>query len=167
MFDKWNGFLEEHDLDWMKCKSVTNDGAAAMQDCTNGIIQKIKKVSPDCVSNHCMIHLEALVVKKLKHDKNQRSELEIVLSIMKKVVNFVSSHSKKQRMFSELCKDMEANELMLLYHSEERWLSRGKVLKQVFQLRDELSTFLTQERHQMAANFEDIFWLTKLSNSNI
>ena len=163
MFDKWNGFLEEHDLDWTKYKSVTNDGAAAMQGCTNGVIQKIKKVSPNCVSNHCMIHRAALVVKKLKHDKNQRSKLEIVLSIMKKVVNFVSFHSKKQRMFSELCKDMEANELRLLYHSEERWLSRGKVLKQVFQLCNELSTFLTQERHPMAANFEDIFWLTKLS----
>ena len=101
-------------------------------------------------------------MKKLNHDKNQRSELEIVLSDIKEVVNFVRSHSKKQRMFSELCKDMEANELRLLYHSEVRWLSR-KVLKRVFQLRNELSTFLTQERHQMAANFEDIFWLTKLS----
>ena len=101
-------------------------------------------------------------MKKISHDKNQRSGLEIVLGDIKKVVNFVRSHLKKQNI-SELCKDMEANELRLLYHSEIRWLSRGKVLKRVFQLRNELSTFLTQERHSMAANFEDIFWLTKLS----
>ena len=67
-------------------------------------------------------------------------------------------------MFSELCKDMQPNELKLLYHAEIRWLSRGKVLKQsVFQLRNKLSGFLSQERHPMAANFKDIFWLTKLS----
>ena len=110
-----------------------------------------------------MIHREALVVKKLNHDNNQRSELEIVLSDIVKVVNFVRSHSKKHRMFSELCKNMEANQLRLLYHAEVRWLSRGKVLKRIFQLPNELSTFLTQERHPMSANFEDIYWLAKLS----
>ena len=120
-----------------------------MQGCTNGVVQKIKKASPDCVSNHCMIHREALVVKKLNHDKNQRSELEIVLSDIVKVVNFVRYHSKKHRMFSQLCKNMEANQLRLLYHAEVRWLSRGKVLKRIFQLRNELSTFLTQERVNM------------------
>ena len=110
-----------------------------------------------------MIHREALVVKKLNHDKNQRSELEIVLSDIVKVVNFVRYHSKKHRMFSELCKNMEANQLRLLYHAEVCWLSMGKVLKRIFQLRNELSTFLTQERHPMSANFEDIYWLAKLS----
>ena len=70
-----------------------------MQGCTNGVVQKIKKVSLDCVSDHCMVHLEALVVKKLNHDKNQRSELDIVLSDIIKAVNFGRYHSKKHRMF--------------------------------------------------------------------
>ena len=80
MFDKLNEFIEEHDLDWTKCKSITTNGAAAMQGCTNGVVQKIKIVSPDCISNHCTIHREALVVKKLSHDKNQRSELRLFLA---------------------------------------------------------------------------------------
>ena len=80
-----------------------------------------------------MILKEALVVKKLNHDKNQiLSELEIVLCDMIKVVNFVGSHMKKHKMFSELCKNMEANQLRLLYHVEACWLSRGKVLKRYF-----------------------------------
>ena len=38
MFDKLNEFIEKHDLDWTKCKSVTTDGVAAMQGCTNGVV---------------------------------------------------------------------------------------------------------------------------------
>ena len=87
-----------------------------------------KKSFTGCVSNHCMIHREALVVKRLNYDKNQRSVLEIVLGDIIKVVNFVRSHSKKHRMFSELCKDMEASELRLSYHAKVRQLLRGKVL---------------------------------------
>ena len=63
IFDRLNKFFEKHGLDWTKCKSVTTDGAALMQGSTNGVIRKIKNVSPECVSNHCMIHREVLVLK--------------------------------------------------------------------------------------------------------
>ena len=84
------------------------------------IALKNKKSFTGCVSNHCMIHREALVVKKFNHDKNQRSELEIVLSDTIKVVNIFRSHSKKHKMLSELCKNMQANELKLLYRAKVR-----------------------------------------------
>ena len=42
MFDKLNEFFEKHDLNWMKCKSGTTDGAAAMQGSTNKAVQKKK-----------------------------------------------------------------------------------------------------------------------------
>ena len=70
IFDKLNQFFEEHDLDWKKCRSVTTHGVATMQGSTNGVIRKIKNVSPECVSNHCMIHREALVLERLKHGTN-------------------------------------------------------------------------------------------------
>ena len=66
IFDRLNQFIEEYGLNWTKCKSVTTDRAAAMQGSTNEVIQKIKNVSSECVSNHCMIHREALVPKKIE-----------------------------------------------------------------------------------------------------
>ena len=42
ILDRLNQFFEEHDLDWTKRKSITTDGAAAMQDSTNGVIRKSK-----------------------------------------------------------------------------------------------------------------------------
>ena len=40
---------------------------------------------------------------------------------------------------------------------------RGKVLKRVFRLRQELCAFLAQHKHPMVINLQDNFWLAKLS----
>jgi len=58
------------------------------------------------------------VVKRLKEENKQRSCLEIALDDVIKIVNFIRSHSKKHRMFSELRKDMEADAMRLLHHAE-------------------------------------------------
>jgi len=88
----------------MKYKSVATDWAVAMQGSTNGVVQKIKNVFLDCVSNHCMIHWGALVVKQLTQENNQWWSLEIDLDDVIKIVSFIRAHSKKHKMFSELCK---------------------------------------------------------------
>ena len=43
-------------------------------------------------------------------ENNQRPGLEIVLDDVIKIVNFICSHSKKHRMFSDVCKDMEGTQ---------------------------------------------------------
>ena len=42
IFDRLNQFCEEHGLDWTKGKSVSTDGAAAMQGSANAVIEKSK-----------------------------------------------------------------------------------------------------------------------------
>ena len=64
-------------------------------------------------------------------------------------------------MFSELCEDMDADAMRLLYHVEVRWLFRGKVLKCVFQLQQELCVFLAQHKYPITISFQDNFWLAK------
>ena len=43
-----------------------------------------------------------------------------------------------------------------------RWLSRGKVLTRLYELRNEAYLFLTERRHKLAANLTNPDWLTKL-----
>ena len=39
------------------------------------------------------------------------------------------------RLFSKLCKDMDAKHTSLLYHTQVRWLSKGNMLSRIFELR--------------------------------
>lgn len=78
-----------------------------------------------------------------------------------KIVNAICPQAKKCWLFSELCKDMSADHMVLL-HSEVRWLPRGRVLERVLSLKNELSVFFTEQGDVKAMHFNNDFWLAKL-----
>jgi hypothetical protein len=65
-----------------------------------------------------------------------------VLSEVVKIVNYIKANALNSRLFAVLCDEMGADHKKLLLHAEVRWLSRGKVLSRVFELRNELVEFL-------------------------
>ena len=79
------------------------------------------------------------------------------------MVNYIRGRAKKHRMFMKLCEGMEASHKRLIFHCEVRWLSRGRVLSRVFELRKELGAFFLEEKDQRATKFFDHLWLAKLS----
>ena len=80
-------------------------------------------------------------------------------------VNFVEATSaSNSRLFSKLCSELDASNSILLFHTDVRWLSRGKVLMRVFDLRDELKPFLNQKsKPQFEALFGDKNQLHKIA----
>ena len=158
IFGTLDEYIKEKGLSWEKCKSVTTDEAAAMTESINGVVKKIKEVSPECVSIHCILHREALVVKKLNNGGSEENNFAQLLREVVGIVNYIRSHAKKRRIFSKLCEEMDASFTELLLHTEVRWLSRGKVLSRIFLLREELEVFFTEEHDQRASKFCDNFW---------
>lgn len=58
---------------------------------------------------------------------------------------------------------MGSDHTAVLFHSESRWLSRGKVLSRVFELRDEIRIFLEEEGNELANKFHNNNFLMKLA----
>ena len=107
-----------------------------------------------------MIHREALAARILPES------LKEVTQVVIKVVNFIKSSAVQTRLFRNLCADMDADHVNLLYYIEVRWLSRGNVLRRVFELKEELKEFLGTQKHAKCQQWlnllEDPVWIARL-----
>ena len=51
----------------------------------------------------------------------------------------------------------------LIFHSEFRWLSRGEVLKRLYELREEVELFLTDKKSDLSHYFQHKKWVARLA----
>ncbi|KAI4811174.1 hypothetical protein KUCAC02_014091 [Chaenocephalus aceratus] len=104
----WEGRIQE---DFLFCQELTGRATGAQSN-------------DGSYPLHCMLHRQALASKSLS------PELQSVLSTVVSVVNHIKC-KPQSRLFGQLCREMGAGQDTLLFHSEVRWLSRGKVLQRV------------------------------------
>jgi len=142
---------------------LTTDGARAMSGIHTGLIARVRSVAPLVQWAHCSIHREALAVKGL--DECLKKTLDGAV----KIVNFIKARLKNSRLFGVLCDEMGSEHKQLLLHCEVRWLSRGKVLSRLFELRDELRVFLMEGDYdrKLASSYLELVtdenWLKRLA----
>ncbi|XP_078504354.1 SCAN domain-containing protein 3-like [Lissotriton helveticus] len=157
LFDILNDFLCSNGLKWDSCVGICTDGAPSMCGARAGLKAKVLKVAPHILWTHCMIHREALAVR------NMDRELGDVLDCAVKIVNFIKAHPTRARLFAILCAEMGADHNGLLFHTEVRWLSRGKVLNRIFELRNEVRQFLLDLDPYKAEQLCNPRWLVLLA----
>uniref|UniRef100_A0A665TDI7 HAT C-terminal dimerisation domain-containing protein n=1 Tax=Echeneis naucrates TaxID=173247 RepID=A0A665TDI7_ECHNA len=97
------------------------------------------------------------------HAKNMSPEFHGVMDVSVKTINFIKKNALNSRCFTKLCEDIEADHIQLLYHSEVRWLSRGLVLKRLFELRNEVFSFLTEKKSPLAHYYANTKFTAQLA----
>ena len=157
ILQKVDDYFKKWDLKWENLCSVCTDGAPAMIGARSGFAKRVKERASGATSVHCMIHRQALASRTLP------SDLQSTLNIAIKMVNFVKKSALNTRLFSKLCKDMSADYITLLYHTDVRWLSKGNMLSRVFQLREELAEFFGRQRQEFATYFDDPSFVERLA----
>jgi hypothetical protein len=124
---------------------------------TVGVVARIKTVSKMCKSSHCIFYRHALAVKRMPN------ALKSVLDNAVEIVNFIKERPLNSRLFKLLCNDMGSEYETLIFQTEVRWLSPGKVLMRVFQLSEEIAIFLSEKETSLANYFSDVSWLQQLA----
>ncbi|XP_025203824.1 general transcription factor II-I repeat domain-containing protein 2B-like [Melanaphis sacchari] len=98
IFEKVNSCLTNLGLTWEKLCSITTDGAPNMVGRNTGLIGRItefttSKMFETPIFLHCIIHQQSLCGKIMN--------LEHVMKVVTKTVNFIRSHGLKHRQFVE------------------------------------------------------------------
>ena len=78
-------------------------------------------------------------------------------------MNTIRGRALNHRLFQLFCKELGKEQTLLLYYTEVRWLSRGRVLSRLFELRDEIREFLCKMGNEMAEYFEDHEFIQNLA----
>ena len=156
IFECLNSFICQSGLDWSKCVGICTDGATAMTAKYKGLVARVRAVAPLAAALHCCIHREQLAVKKMPQC------LKLVLDEAVKIINGIKGKALNTRIFKVLCEEMGSDHTKLLFHTEVRWLSRGRVLTRLFELRDEVKLFMHQNE-ELYNQIHDFQWLAKLA----
>ncbi|XP_057183089.1 general transcription factor II-I repeat domain-containing protein 2-like [Triplophysa rosa] len=139
IFGKVCQTMGELGLDWSKLASITTDGAPCMVGASRGLIGRMNKEMEErgltpLLQVHCLIHQQALCCKVLKW--------ESVMKVVVSCINFIRANGLKHRQFQAFLAELESAHGDVLYHTEVRWLSRGRVLRRFYELLPEINTFL-------------------------
>ena len=144
IFEEVRKAFDRFELKWEQLSGIFTDGAPAMTGRNSGLVARIRiellnrKLNPENISVlHCIIHQENLCVKVLK--------FKHVMSTVVTCINFIKSRGLNYRQFRQFLDDIDTDHEDLLYYTEVRWLSRGKMLKRFYELKDEVSAFMTMK----------------------
>lgn len=146
IYEKVSQTVNGLELDWAKLASVTTDGAPSMVGSKKGVIARInqemdKHNHSHPIAIHCLIHQQALCSKSLKWDS--------VMKIVVTCINFIRAHALNHRQFQEFLSELNVEHEDVLYHTEVRWLSRGRVLKRFYDLLPHITAFLLSKNKEV------------------
>ena len=161
IYDVFKRYFTENDIPISNIMSVAADSAPAMMGKHKGVLKLLKNDNPRMMGVHCIIYRENLAAASISREVNQL--LEKVIS----EVNWIKSRPLNERMFKQLCEEMEEGHIGLLLHTRVRWLSKGNCLEQFVVLYDAILEFVggreefqflnTSESKALISYLADIF----------
>uniref|UniRef100_A0A669BDA4 SPIN-DOC-like zinc-finger domain-containing protein n=1 Tax=Oreochromis niloticus TaxID=8128 RepID=A0A669BDA4_ORENI len=159
LFTEVNACLEKLGLKWDNLAGVTTDGCPNLTGKNVGLLKrmqdKVTEINPvqKLTFLHCIIHQEVLCKIVLKMDH--------IVDVVTKTVNFIRARALNHRQFIALLEENEMEHGDISYHCSVRWLSLSKVLKSVWDLREQIQDFCVKKGHGVP-ELSDEDWVADL-----
>ncbi|XP_006732634.1 zinc finger MYM-type protein 6 [Leptonychotes weddellii] len=158
IFELISKYIDSKSLNWIHCVGLCTDEAASLTGRGSAFRAKIQEIATNTVAfTHCFIHREHLAAAKLSPCLHE------ILLQSAQILGFIKSNALNSRMLTILCEDMGSEHVNLPLHAEVRWISRGRILTRLFELRHEIEIFLNQKHSDLARYFLDEEWVAKLA----
>ena len=160
IFHEVKNLTKNFNLSIEKLHSLATDGAPSMVGSKNGFVSKLKaeismhREPSSFIAFHCMIHQQNLCAKSVKFSN--------IMSTVVSCVNFIKSRALNHRQFKEFLDDLDAEYGTLAYYCEVRWISKGKMLKQFYELREEVFVFM-EMKGKSVSKLQNEDWVRDLA----
>ncbi|KAG2458422.1 GTD2A protein, partial [Polypterus senegalus] len=144
---------------WDKLEGVTTYGCPNLMGKNVGLLRrmqyKVTEINPEqkLIFLHCVIHQEMLCKSVLK--------ISHVIDVVTKIINFIRAGALNNRQFVSLLEEHESEHSDIDYQTAVRWLSLGKVLKRVWDLRAEIQEFCDKKDKDIP-ELSDTHWIADL-----
>ncbi|GCC26592.1 hypothetical protein chiPu_0005010 [Chiloscyllium punctatum] len=159
LFTEVNACLETLGLKWDKLAGMTMDGCPNLTGKNVGLLKrmqdKVIEIDPEqkLVFLHRIINQEVLCKSVLK--------INHVADVVTKIVNFIRARALNHRQFVALLEENETEHCDIGYHTAVRWLSLGKMLESVWELREEIQDFCVKKENGIP-QLSDADWIADL-----
>ncbi|KAJ8259903.1 hypothetical protein GJAV_G00174760 [Gymnothorax javanicus] len=157
LFTEVNACMDTLGLKWDRLAGVTTDGCPNLTGKNVGLLKrmqdKVTEIDADqkLVFLHCIIHQHVLCKSVLK--------LNHVIDVVTKTVNFIRARALNHRQFVALLEEHETEHSDIGYHTAVRWLSLGKVLKRVWDLKANIQEFFYEKKGKGIPELSDEDWM--------
>ncbi|XP_051784720.1 protein ZBED8-like [Erpetoichthys calabaricus] len=148
VFNTVKSFFNTNEIPLQIIGSICTDSAPVMLGNRSGFVTLVRNEVPEVTVTHCILHLQALVSKTLP------VTLKNVVDSCVKIINFIRGRALNHRLFNAFCSELNDDASILLFHTEVRWIFRGRVLTRFFQLRKEIKQFLQEQKCDFLHSFE-------------
>lgn len=158
VFELINKYIDSRSLNWNHCVGLCTDGATSMTGRWSRLKSKIQEIAKSTVAfTHCFIHREHLAAEKLSPCLHE------ILLQSAQILSFVKNSASDSQMLTVLCEETGSEHVNLPLNAEVHWLSRGRILTRLFELRHEIEILLNQKHSDLARYFHDKEWVAKLA----
>lgn len=161
IFREVKSAMEQYDLQWCKLIGICTDGARSMVGSHKGFVGILKEKATDLnvqkddlIILHCIIHQQSLCSKSIRFNN--------VMDVVIKIINFIRSRALNHRQFKAFLDELSSEYDDVTYCCEVRWLSKGKMLKRFYDLRQEIADFM-EMKGKPFPEIHDQKWLCDLA----
>ncbi|XP_076063867.1 general transcription factor II-I repeat domain-containing protein 2A isoform X1 [Oratosquilla oratoria] len=141
-------FFKENSIDSNKLISLVTDRTPTMISLHRGLVAHLAQSLPDIIDYHCFNHVELFC----NHIGTE--EVKNFLVVIVKLINFLMSKPLSRRLLKLLHEEMQSLQNEFVMHVDVCSLSKGKTLSRVWELFDEIKTFLSEN---FSGKFPEIY----------
>nr|BDV49913.1 MAG: ZBED8-like protein [Metapenaeopsis lamellata majanivirus] len=133
------GFFLDNELDWNNIYGICTDDVSTLLGFNSNFFYEMKKIAPNVVPIHCIFNRNSFAMRTLP------KEISDVIHDIVLTVNFIKQDiGFSQKIFKKLDDDHQT----LLYYTKNRWLTKGNIIKLIFQSRGEILSYLKFHNNQ-------------------